>query len=256
MECKELSKQLSAYMDEALDETTASEFAAHIGTCADCANAHEQMLDLRLALKKHGMRYKAPSSLPHRIRHALSKQRPLRRRVMQFPWAWINLGLFSASSAAFAFTLVLYMAAPTETERLDQEIVASHFRSLLPDHLADVASSDQHTVKPWFSGKLDFSPPVHDLVKEGFPLIGGRLDYIDARPVAALAYRHNRHVLNLYVWPNKVKSNVPAQVTSKQGFQLIGWTQSGMTYKVISDINAQDLMGFKHQLASQIDKDQ
>lgn len=255
MECKESQNLMSAYIDDALDSSTANQLAMHLANCPACTNVCEEMLGLRTAIKTHAMRYIAPSHLQQRIQNALQREKRPRRKLAQLPWTWVNFGVATASSVAFAFTLALYLAVPSETERLDQEIVASHFRSLMPNHLADIASSDQHTVKPWFSGKLDFSPPVHDLAQEGFPLVGGRLDYINQRPVAALAYRHHQHVLNLYVWPDKTNSDVPSQITSKQGYQLIRWSQSGMHYRAISDMNIQDLLDFKRQLTSQIDKD-
>jgi anti-sigma factor RsiW len=125
----------------------------------------------------------------------------------------------------------------------------------MADHLADVASSDQHTVKPWFSGKLDFSPTVVDFAQQGFPLIGGRLDYLNQRPVAALAYRHRQHVVNLFVWPDKTRRDAPQQIVSRQGYQLIHWTEAGMCYWVISDMNIQDLSEFKRLLVTQIEND-
>ena len=180
---------------------------------------------------------------------------PRRRQWAQLPWPWINLALAAASTAAFAVTLALYLSVPSDAERLDQEIVASHFRSLMPDHLADVASSDQHTVKPWFSGKLNFSPPVVDLAQAGFPLVGGRLDYIKERPVAALTHRRDQHVLNLYVWRDKAQREAPRRLTVKQGHHLIRWSRSGMEYRLISDLNVPELMDFERQFMAQIDKD-
>lgn len=258
MECTESHSKMSALVDGELDAWSAQQVTQHLAHCPDCAAACEQLLALRTAVSQHGMRHAAPAALRQRLRQALqdeTMETPRRRKWAQLPWAWINLALAGASTAAFAVTLALYMSVPSDAERLDQEIVASHFRSLMPDHLADVASSEQHTVKPWFSGKLDFSPPVVDLAQAGFPLVGGRLDYIKERPVAALAYRRHQHVLNLYVWPDKAQREAPPRLTVKQGYHLIRWSQSGMEYRLISDLNVPELMDFERQFTAQIDKD-
>lgn len=261
MECTESHSKMSAFADGELDASTARQLTQHLAHCPDCAKACEQLQALRAAVRQHGVRHAAPAALQQRLRQALqeetkeSKATPRRRKWAQLPWAWINLGVAGVSTAAFAVTLALYLSVPSDAERLDQEIVASHFRSLMPDHLADVASSDQHTVKPWFSGKLDFSPPVVDLAQAGFPLVGGRLDYIRQRPVAALAYRRHHHVLNLYVWPDQAQRDAPPRLTVKQGYHLIRWSRSGMEYRLISDLNAAELMDFERRLAAQIDQD-
>ena len=130
---------------------------------------------------------------------------------------------------------------------IEAELVSGHVRSLLADHLMDVATSDRHTVKPWFNGRIDFSPPVVDLKQQGFPLQGGRIDYIGGRVVAALAFRHNGHVINLFIWP----STGPVTTDDERdGFNLIGWTQNGLTFWAVSDLDATELKAFKQDFSS------
>jgi anti-sigma factor RsiW len=217
-------------------------------------------------VKTHATRHAAPAHLRNAIGAALrgqaaptpeqpvqpdSRVTRLHKRLDRLRWAWINLGLAGAGIAAFLVTLHLYLAQPSRQDRLEQEIVASHFRSLMPDHLADVASSDRHTVKPWFAGKLDYSPPVVDLAARGFPLLGGRLDYIGQRPVAALAYGRRKHLINVYVWPEAGQGDAPPLATARQGFHLLGWRQDGMRFMAVSDMNAAELAEFGTLLRTQ-----
>ena len=260
MRCEQYQDLMSGYLDAELDPAATLDVGLHLASCAACTGELARLRSVQAAIGKHATRHAAPAHLKHRIRTALrehqehqerqeqSGRRAWRRSLAALPWAWINLAFGAAASAAFAVTLALYLARPTDTERLNEDIVASHFRSLMPDHLADVASSDEHTVKPWFAGKLDFSPPVVDLAQQGFALIGGRVDYVNARPVAALAYRHRKHVLNLYLWPDKAQREAAPHAASMQGFQLLHWTQAGMHYAAVSDMNAADLGQFARQL--------
>ncbi len=159
---------------------------------------------------------------------------PLRRR-----WDWRPGVLLPSLVTAMVLAVsLLWWRAERET-RLMEEVVASHVRSTLGQHLVDVASSDRHTVKPWLSSKLDFSPPVHDLHRPGSTVLGARVDYLDGRPVAALAYLQGPHVVNVFVWPTEAADSV-AQLASRKGFQLAHWSRRGMTHWVISDVNAEE----------------
>jgi anti-sigma factor RsiW len=149
-----------------------------------------------------------------------------------------------AAAALVLLALVPFLRGPFPEDILTQEVVSSHIRSLMANHLADVPSSDQHTVKPWFNGKLDFSPPVVDLARQGFPLIGGRLDYLNNRPVAALVYQRAKHLINVFVWPSSESSDAGMKTEMRQGYHVYHWTRSGMTYWVVSDLEENQLQQF------------
>lgn len=262
MNCQESHRLIQAYADQQLAPPEAQMMAAHLAECAACRAELLQLNSLHGLLKTNATQHVAPAHLRQRIQSALREQitpRPVPsigwwQRLARLPWAWINLGMASACAVALAVALILPSVNSGE-DALAQELTDSHFRSLLVDHLADVASSDQHTVKPWFTGKLDFSPPVYDFAQQDYPLIGGRLDYVGQRTVAALAYRHKRHVLNLFIWPAKDAGRTDVQHLSRQGYQLRHWTQAGMQYWLISDMNVAELKGFESLLREQLQKD-
>ena len=167
-----------------------------------------------------------------------------------FSPSWIKTAAPLATAALVLLLLIPTLKGPSPDELLTQDIVAGHIRSLMADHLADVPSSDEHTVKPWFNGKLDFSPPVNDLAKEGFPLVGGRLDYLNNRPVAALVYRRDAHVINVFLWPSNTTAQASAPVKTQQGYHVIRWTSSGVNFWIVSDLEASQLAKFADLLKS------
>jgi anti-sigma factor RsiW len=197
-------------------------------------------------VRQHGHYYTAPKHLPRAVRSSLrmlaAAERP-RRRVA---WGWFASGAAFACAATLAVSLSLFQLDP-RGGGVEQELVSAHVRSLMANHLTDVASSDQHTVKPWFNGKLDVAPPVVDLSAEGYPLVGGRLDYVERRPVVALVYRHNQHPINLFVWP-MVAGGAP-EVLTRQGYNLVRWSQGGLTFWAVSDLNTGDLSEFQRLIA-------
>jgi anti-sigma factor RsiW len=156
-----------------------------------------------------------------------------------------------AAAAIVLLALLPILRGPSTEEILTREVISSHVRSLMANHLADIPSSDQHTVKPWFNGKLDFSPPVEDLAKHGFPLVGGRLDYLNNRPVAALVYKRDKHLINLFIWPSSESSESVLKSETRQGYHVFHWTRSRMTYWVVSDLEQSQLQEFVQLLQNQ-----
>ena len=263
MDCKHSHEMMSAYLDAELDAAGRQRMEAQLSSCAACRVTLAELEELRGSVSAQATRHTAPGYLKQRIHAALQAEQqhrtqpaPATRRPAAGPrswsWAWINLGLAGTATAAFAVTLALYLGQPSANELMEQELVASHFRALMPDHLADVVSTDQHTVKPWFAGKLDFSPPVVDLAAQGYVLVGGRLDYLRQRPVAALVYRHRQHIMNLFIWPDAAGRDAAPQASTRQGFHLLRWSQDGMQYSAVSDMNPQDLADFARQLHDKV----
>lgn len=261
MDCTEFQSLIAAYVDEELSVPDLLRASSHLNGCAHCSADYQQMLLLRDTVRANAASHTAPRHLRSRIQNDLNRADRANRaqkapttmaRFARLPWRWINLGAAAACATVFSVMLGLQAMTPPALPGLREELVASHFRSLQVDHLTDVASSDQHTVKPWFTGKLDFSPPVLDFAAQGYTLAGGRLDYVDHRPVAALAYRHRLHVINLFVWPDDGAAK--EQSTSRQGYQLIHWSQAGMTYWLVSDLNDEDLGQFRTLIAKEIQR--
>lgn len=198
-------------------------------------------------LREHATRHRAGDALQSAVRTEIALEAAGQRRQAAPPvarrWHWPAWGLAAAGFACgvLATAITLHLLPPADgTRALEQELASSHVRALMVAHLTDVASSDQHTVKPWFQGKLDYSPPVKDLAGDGYPLIGGRLDYVAARPVAALVYRRHGHLINLFVWPADGQA-APA-LHSHQGYQLAHWRKAGMQFWAVSDLNGEELL--------------
>jgi anti-sigma factor RsiW len=239
--CNDLQTLLHGYVDGELDLVRHLDIEHHLADCPDCARACKQLQVLQAALRGKSFHYTPPPGLRRRIESSLRDldDSGPRRRV----WPWLAL---AASVALIAFTTwnLFHVWTTPEVDRLAHEVVSSHVRSLMIDHLYDVKSTDRHTVKPWFHGKIDFAPNVVDLAEEGFPLSGGRLDYVDNRPVAILVYHRRQHVINLLIWPSARADTEEPHALSRQGYQLLHWSRDGMTYWVVSDLNAAELRTF------------
>jgi anti-sigma factor RsiW len=257
MDCKRTLELLPTHVDQELGLSEVKELDDHLQTCLTCHSAFVSQTTLRAAIKQRATYFQAPSDLESRIRAALPKETDAQPgRAKQGPrywgsWNWMNVGSVLASLVALIWSAGLYLATPSPNQHLAEEVVSSHVRSMMVNHIADVASSDRHTVKPWFNGKLDFSPIVNDLSTQGFPLIGGRLDYLDHRSVAALVYRHRLHLINVYIWPAAKERQTAIQTASIQGYHLVHWSEEGMRYWLISDLDPQDLMALARILQAQ-----
>jgi anti-sigma factor RsiW len=241
MNCDEAGILLHALVDGELDAGNARAIESHLANCPACAAQLMEIHQLRKAMVPESLRYAAPSSLRSRIEGKLPAPRVAqasRRAVLK----GLSIGA-SATALAASGVLVMVMRAGDE-RRVLGEVVSAHLRSLQGDHLTDVLSSDQHTVKPWFNGKLDVAPPVVDLTALGFTLLGGRLDYVDAKPAAALVYRRRVHVINLFCAPSPGAKRRAAKTESLQGFNVRSWADNGLDLWAVSDINAEELTEF------------
>jgi anti-sigma factor RsiW len=244
--CQSVRELISPFFDNELDVVQASEVEQHIQTCIGCAELRFQHSQLRSRVRAEAPYYSAPEELRSRIKQALQSTGTERKRP-RVPWNWVSFSAAAGFAAAFllAFLLRFNTVAPVDSSGLiAREVVSSHVRSLMASHLTDVRSTDQHTVKPWFAGKLDFSPKVKDLAAEGFPLTGGRLDYLDQKTVAALVFQRRQHLLNLFVWPSPKPSNSGFTTVAINGFNVVYWSDSGLVYWVVSDLNGAELHDF------------
>lgn len=233
---------LHAYIDDELDLVRSMELEDHLAECADCAEQVASFRALRAAMAP-ALRYAAGDGFRARLMQQLQQaERPPVRESKTRSLPWWNWAAAAACLLIAIGGLLLY-SANRHDQTFARELVADHVRSLMATHLTDVLTSDQHTVKPWFTGKLDFSPRVRDLSADDFELIGGRLDYVDGHSAAAIVYQRRKHVINLFTWPAKSGDESP-HVTAQQGFNLIEWTQDGMYYCAVSDLNQQELKEF------------
>jgi anti-sigma factor RsiW len=244
MNCQQAKPLIDFYADGELDAARIVELEKHIHDCPACALAWRNAQTLKKSLKQESLFFTAPPELRRRIKSELRSQVETAPRWNFWNWNWLTTATTGVATACLALLLTLSLTRPSAEQRLTQEIVSSNIRSLMADHMLDVVSTDQHTVKPWFNGKLDFSPPVKDLKAQEFPLIGGRLDYISGRSVAALVFHRNKHVINLFIWPVNEKDSKPAVAASIQGYNVIHWTNAGMTFWTVSDLNEKELMEF------------
>jgi anti-sigma factor RsiW len=244
--------QLDLYLDGELAAVDARELEAHVAQCAECARFRDGRLALRAAIKADVPAFQAPDTLRQRVRASLrtaARGQTQRRFGLASWWRPLAMAASLAVVAIGSWNLAIQRAAGVA---LADDVLGSHIRSLMPGHLTDVLSSDQHTVKPWFNGRLDYSPPVYDFTGRGYPLLGGRLDYVDERTVAVLAYGRRQHLINVYVWPATRGPSVAPKTRDRQGYHELHWTTADYTYWVVSDLGLAELHDFA-QLVQQAD---
>jgi anti-sigma factor RsiW len=258
MTCDEAEVLLNALIDGELDAGHAREIEQHIAGCPRCGAAFAAYRKMSQSIAAADLRYTAPAALRRRIEDALPKApaenvlpMPSRRSVLR------GFAFGSAVSAIAATGLFAVVLRNDDEQRIESEIVSAHLRSLQPGHLTDVISTDQHTVKPWFNGKLDVAPPVIDLTGQGFALVGGRLDYVDARPIGSVVYKRRAHVINLFVAQTSNMEHRAAKVDTVQGFNIRRWSERGLNFWAISDIGADELneFGEKFEAAARLNSE-
>lgn len=249
MGCELTHTVLHGYMDGELDAARAADFERHLISCADCVAVLEANESVRSSIQRAGLYERAPRALRQKIQAQLSGSTsasvlPIRNPA---PWRWLAVAATILVALFLGWRLPSLLPGNKEMA-LASAIVDAHLRSLQPGHLEDVVSTDQHTVKPWFDGKLDFAPPVHDFINEGFPLQGGRLDVVRGRTVAVLVYGRRKHLVNVFVWPTTEVDSEPLAGT-QLGYHWIDWRKGGMEMCAVSDVNREDLGELQRLLA-------
>jgi len=279
MNSEEAINLMDGYLDGELDPITNQEIERHLRDCRACEQAYAAQSALVRTIAGGAVPYyKAPAELRQRIQSSLRDgiadrpartavprgsqllvtRKPPEPRAVLFgaPWNWLSLGGLGLA-AAIIFAAIIFsnlapvLRRPAADQFLATQLIASHVRSLMANHLTDVASSDQHNVKPWLDAKLDFAPAVVDLASEGFPLLGGRLDYLDNRTVAALVYQRRKHFINVFTWPAESGTTGTTKTMRRQGYQLLHWVDSDINYWAVSDVSDNDLQAFKQQFEAQ-----
>jgi anti-sigma factor RsiW len=254
MNCQEAMAMLPAYSDGELDAVRSAEMEKHCLGCEECGKERAALAALRARIRSEVPYYTAPASLQARVAAAVARapnessaaSRPTRER-----WRWLSAGALAGCAATvFAWFLGSAVLDGRANAGLDAEAVANHARATLANRLTDVASSDRHTVKPWLSSRLDYSPPVQDFATDGWPLVGGRLDYLGGQPVATLVYRYREHTIDVFVRPLSSGASAPTPALTKlRGFNVAHATGAGMEWWGVSDASADVLQSLVARLA-------
>jgi mycothiol system anti-sigma-R factor len=247
--CELTQTVLHGYLDGELDAARSADFERHLISCPECVATLEANENLRSSLQRANLYERAPVALREKVRKQLGASAgpsviPMRNPA---PWRWLAIAATFLLAVSLGWRLFPLLRGNQGETALASAIVDAHLRSLQPGHLEDVQSTDQHTVKPWFDGKLNFAPPVHDFVNEGFPLQGGRLDVVRGRTVAVLVYARRKHLINVFVWPTTEPDSEPLS-GSQLGYHWIDWRKSGMEMYAVSDVSPNDLTELHHLL--------
>jgi anti-sigma factor RsiW len=242
--CEKINDLLHAYLDDELDLAHRLDIERHLKECSTCALALEAQEQLRTALRAPQHYHRAPAHLAERVRAMEHRPDRSRRQGPARRWRALAIAASLVLAVFLGWGIGRWTTRPPRDDLIAQAVLSNHLRSLLASHLLDVPSRDQHQVKPWFNGLVDFSPPVKNLAEQGFPLIGGRLEYINGRNVAVLVYKRREHVINLFIWPETGDPEQAERVLERQGYHLIHWIQGGLSYWAVSDLNEKELKEF------------
>ncbi len=247
MTCAQCRELLDAYIDGELPSEDMAVVREHIASCAECAREHALLVATSRRIGETLVKYQAPDVLKARIRVALAQPGPLAPdapAARTIPARRLALGGIGVAIASSILTFALVRGvAPGRS--LTDEVVSSHIRALMPGHLTDVASTNQHNVKPWFNGRVDLSPPVPNLDSIGFPLIGGRLDYVQQRAVPVIVYGRRQHLIDVYAWPDtRERAGAEPSESTRNGYNVIGWHVNGLSLEAVSDLNRPELEQF------------
>jgi anti-sigma factor RsiW len=241
MTCQESARLLPGYFDSELGLVHTLEIEDHLRTCASCTGVIEADRALRATIARSNLRFSAPPTVVRNVRAAVANAFPRETRSHRSIWDW-SLAAAAALILCAVLTWKFFpVSTPTNSAALADEAIADHIRALMPGHLSDVESTDQHTVKPWFDGKLDFAPPVENFSAQGFPLIGGRLDYLAHHPAAALVYQRRKHFVSVFLLPAIGEPDRPESRETQLGYNVISWTRGSMNYWAVSDLNHAEL---------------
>jgi anti-sigma factor RsiW len=256
MDCDRAAGSLSGLLDAALGPLARLRVGRHVAGCGACAAKLEELRAMQAAIRTNLPHHRAPPGLAARIGAALEREAPPAFAAsVSRPWfRWPAFGGMAGTGlagaiAGVALTVLVLGGRPDSRVDAAQAVIGSHIRSMQADHLTDVLTSDQHTVKPWLSERSDVSPPVRDLKDAGFPLVGGRLDYVDGHQAAAVVYKRAKHVINLFAWSSPGGADEPFHTASRQGFNLVTWRRGGITYYAVSDVEADQLSEFARLVA-------
>jgi anti-sigma factor RsiW len=258
MQCAE-SLRAQAYFDRELDSPRAAEIERHALHCGRCCRSLEDLKQVRAALRRELAYRNVPAALQARIARALNhpsvELTPVHRRKLRNwqPWPFWQGAFTGIGSTAIAASLAFFAVSQPSTISLGDELLSAHVRSLMPEHLIDVVSTDKHTVKPWFSGHADVSPAVADFASQGYTLIGGRADYFDHQRAAVVIYRHNSHVINVFSW-HRSRRSLPTS-TTRDGYHLAFWASGDLAYCAVSDIEWDELLGLAKLMQDSNERD-
>jgi anti-sigma factor (TIGR02949 family) len=244
MQCDEVRPRIDAYVDGELAETERLQLRDHLADCPDCGPEAMALKRLRDGIRQAAPIYRAPEALRSQIRFALRQEAATSARAARPAPGWLAYAASILLAVAVGSGGTLLITGERQEDAVGNELIDSHLRSLLADHLTDVASSDKHTVKPWFAGRTELSPPGVDLAAQGFPLVGGRLDLIEGKPVPALVYRAGKHVINVFVLP--ARAGEYAETVTRRGYTLHHWNEGDLGYWAVSDAAPDEFAKFEH----------